>query len=339
MIDESLLNSLNAKEKEIFKKGLQDLIDQTYVIEDEYKKLNESYTALQDFIRQIIEVQPNALWVLDENGEIFLQNSEAKKSEGLLSFIDKNRQTSEIEHEGSFYLVKSTKKSDKIIISATDITQEKRQERLVSMGQVAAHLSHEIRNPIGSVALLASTLFKKVDTNTKPLVLEIKKSIWRVERIIKATLLFTKGVQPNMGYFYLNELKKECESSIEHYSYSKEIVFNFDFPHVAIKGDVDLLTLVLQNFLFNAIDAIEESDNETGTITLSYQEDKEFVVLHVKDDGKPIENKNILFEPFKTTKTKGNGLGLALSLQIIQAHNGKIELLEETKGFSIKIAR
>ena len=55
MIDESLLNSLSTKEKEIFKKGLQDLINQTYVIEDEYKKLNESYTSLQDFIHQIIE--------------------------------------------------------------------------------------------------------------------------------------------------------------------------------------------------------------------------------------------------------------------------------------------
>ena len=84
MIDESLLNSLSTKEKEIFKKGLQDLINQTYVIEDEYKKLNESYTSLQDFIHQIIEVQPNALWVLDANSDIFLENSEAKKIGGIL---------------------------------------------------------------------------------------------------------------------------------------------------------------------------------------------------------------------------------------------------------------
>ena len=65
----------------------------------------------------------------------------------------------------------------------------------------------------------------------------------------------------------------------------------------------------------------------------------DFIVLRVMDDGKPIENKNILFEPFKTTKTKGNGLGLALSLQIIQAHNGKIELLENPKGFEISLPR
>lgn len=339
MIDESLLNSLSAKEKEIFKKGLKDLIDQTYVIEDEYKKLNESYSSLQDFIRQIIEVQPNALWVLDGNGDIFLENSEAKKIGAMLKQLHKEEMTKEVEFEGNFYLLKRVMQGDRQIISATDITEGKRQERLVSMGQVAAHLSHEIRNPIGSVALLASTLFKKVDPSVKPLVLEIKKSIWRVERIIKATLLFTKGVQPNMTSFYLNKFIPECEKSVQHYSYAKEITFEFLLPHVEIKGDFELLNLVIQNFIFNAIDAIEESEQESGHVVIEYEDEEAYTVLHVRDNGKAIENKNILFEPFKTTKTKGNGLGLALSLQIIQAHNGKIELLEDVKGFKIKIGR
>lgn len=338
MIDETLLNSLSAKEKELFKQGLEDLINQTYVIEDEYKKLGESYTALQDFIRQIIEVQPNALWVFDNDGAIFLQNSEAKKIGSILEGLSLEEE-SEVDFEGRSYLIKSVKKSDKKIITATDITEGKRQERLVSMGQVAAHLSHEIRNPIGSVSLLASTLLKKVDPNVKPLVTEIKKAIWRVERIIKATLLFTKSVQINPSFFYLDRLIKECEQAISHYSYTKEVAFHFDLPHVEIKADFELLNLVLQNFIFNAIDAIEECEKESGNVSISFVEDSEYVILHVKDDGKPIENKNILFEPFKTTKTKGNGLGLALSLQIIQAHNGKINLLEEPKGFEIKIAK
>jgi len=338
MIDETLLNSLSAKEKELFKQGLEDLINQTYVIEDEYKKLGESYTALQDFIRQIIEVQPNALWVFDNDGAIFLQNSEAKKIGSILEGLSLEEE-SEVDFEGRSYLIKSVTKSDKKIITATDITEGKRQERLVSMGQVAAHLSHEIRNPIGSVSLLASTLLKKVDPNVKPLVTEIKKAIWRVERIIKATLLFTKSVQINPSFFYLDRLIKECEQAISHYSYTKEVAFHFDLPHVEIKADFELLNLVLQNFIFNAIDAIEECEKENGNVSISFVEDGEYVILHVKDDGKPIENKNILFEPFKTTKTKGNGLGLALSLQIIQAHNGKINLLEEPKGFEIKIAK
>jgi len=338
MIDETLLNSLSAKEKELFKQGLADLINQTYVIEDEYKKLGESYTSLQAFIRQIIEVQPNALWVFDEDGSIFLQNSEAKKMGAILEGLS-HEEESEIDFEGRSYLIKNVTKSDKLIITATDITEGKRQERLVSMGQVAAHLSHEIRNPIGSVSLLASTLLKKVDPSVKPLVTEIKKAIWRVERIIKATLLFTKNVQVNQSYFYLDRLIKECEQAISHYSYTKEVVFHFDLPHVEIKADFELLNLVLQNFIFNAIDAIEECEKESGNVSIDYVEDEEFVLLHVKDDGKPIENKNILFEPFKTTKTKGNGLGLALSLQIIQAHSGKINLLEDPKGFEIRIPR
>ena len=338
MIDENLLNSLSAKEKELFKQGLADLINQTYVIEDEYKKLGDSYTSLQAFIRQIIEVQPNALWVFDEDGSIFLQNSEAKKMGAILEGLS-HEEESEIDFEGRSYLIKNVTKSDKLIITATDITEGKRQERLVSMGQVAAHLSHEIRNPIGSVSLLASTLLKKVDPSVKPLVTEIKKAIWRVERIIKATLLFTKNVQVNQSHFYLDRLIKECEQAISHYSYTKEVSFHFDLPHVEIKADFELLNLVLQNFIFNAIDAIEECENESGNVSITYVQDSEFMLLHVKDDGKPIENKNILFEPFKTTKTKGNGLGLALSLQIIQAHNGRINLLDDPKGFEIRIPR
>jgi signal transduction histidine kinase len=336
MIDEELLNSLSTKEKEIFKKGLSDLIEQTYVIEEEYKKLNESYTSLQDFIREMIEVQPNALWILDNENEIFLQNSEAKCLQGLLKKIRKEEDAYEIEYENRFYLVKVANHIDKTVVSATDITEEKRKERLASMGQVAAHLSHEIRNPIGSVSLLASTLFKRVDVQSKPLVLEMKKAIWRVERIIKATLLFTKGLQPNIASFSLSDLANECEKATSQYTFTKEIDFIYDFPQISLKGDFELLTLVLQNFIFNAIDAIEEhEDSQQNKITLVYKENKDFYSIQVFDTGKEVENKNILFEPFKTTKTKGNGLGLALSLQIIEAHNGKINLLENPKGFEI----
>ncbi|MDX1809035.1 MAG: ATP-binding protein [Sulfurospirillaceae bacterium] len=338
-MDESLLNSLNTKEKEIFKKGLNDLINQTYVIENEYKKLNESYSSLQNFIKQIIEVQPNALWVLDENGDIFLQNSDAKELEPLLHKILENKNRKEFKYKDSYFIVKTVEQTEKTIISATDITEEKRQERLISMGQVAAHLSHEIRNPIGSVSLLASTLYKKVDTKTKPLVLEMRKSIWRVERIIKATLLFTKGLNVDAKYFSLSSLIDDLEQSISYYTYSKNIDFHFNLPDIQIKGDFDLLCLVFQNFIFNAIDAIEESDKEDGKIQISYYEENEQNLFYISDDGKKIKNENILFEPFKTTKTKGNGLGLALSSQIIKAHGGEIRFINNPKAFQIILGK
>jgi two-component system NtrC family sensor kinase/two-component system sensor histidine kinase AtoS len=337
MIDESLLSSLSASEKEAFKKGLEDIINQTYVIEKEYKNLTESYAALEAFVRQIVETLPNALWVLDEKGELFLQNSEAQTIQALLPQIDLTIASDEIEFNDATYLVKIVKKGGKTIISATDITGEKRKERLASMGQVAAHLSHEIRNPIGSISLLASTLFKRVDTSAKPLVLEMKKAIWRVERIIKATLLFSKGIQPNMSYFNLNELVKECREAMSCYTFSTPISLEVDLPDISLQADKDLLSVAFQNLLFNAIDAIEENEQESGKITFKYSNSKNFHHIDVCDTGKAIKDPNILFEPFKTTKTKGNGLGLALSMQIIQAHGGEILLLQNPKRFRISL--
>jgi len=335
MIDKKMLDNLDIKEKELFKKTLEGLIEQTYAVENEYKELNASYKNLQNFIKQIIEVLPNALWVIDENGDIFLQNSEAKKCDGLIKEIDLDSESSEIEFENRFYLIKINKAYGRTIISATDITQEKRGERLASMGQVAAHLSHEIRNPIGSVSLMASTLYKRVQPKNRPLVEEIKKAIWRVERIIKATLLFTKGVHINPTEFQASDLAEDIKMAISYYSYTKDIKFDINLSDIDITADFDLLSIVLQNFIFNAIDAIEESEKEDGFVKIDIDKTANFIIFRIIDSGDDFEDKNILYEPFKTTKTKGQGLGLALSMEIINAHNGKIELLEKPKGFKI----
>ena len=206
------------------------------------------------------------------------------------------------------------------------------------MGQISAHLAHEIRNPVGSVALLASTLANRVDIKNKTLVLEIKKSIWRVERIVKATLLFSKGVHCSKVQINPQNLEEELNESLNYYTYSKNIHFIFQFECDSLEADFDLLCIVLQNFLFNAIDAIEESEEEKGIVEIYCTRDSKNAIFKIYDNGKPIENPEILFEPFKSTKLKGNGLGLALSLQIIEAHNGEISLMkEERKGFEITI--
>ena len=330
---------IDEKEKENLKSDLKNLILQTYAVEEEYKKINESYQKLQNTIHQIIESLPNAIWILKESGEIFLQNSEAKKTSHLLKKIDLDKNSYELEIENSVYLIKINKSDQKTIISATDITEQKRSERLASMGQIAAHLSHEIRNPIGSVALLSSTLLKRVDIESKPLVLEIKKALWRIERIVKSTLLFTKGVSISPEIFYIDELTDELEAAREVYTFSKEIEFEYHLPQKEMSGDFDLLLIVFQNFIFNAIDAIEEAEVKKGKVSLSYEENQNYHIFKITDNGKEIEDKNILYEPFKTTKTKGHGLGLALSLEIIKAHNGEIGLLEGEKGFEIRIKK
>ncbi len=339
MIDKNLLDNLKDKDKESLKNTLDTLISQTYVVENEYKSLNASYKSLQNIIEQIIESLPNAIWVLAEDYAIFLQNTKAKEVAEMIDFIDIEKEKFELEFKQKIYLININHASEKTVISATDITEQKRDERLASMGKVAAHLAHEIRNPIGAISILSSTLLKRVTLQNKPIVLEIKKSLYRVERIIKSTLLFTKGVQIKRKALLLSTLQEEIEDAFDNYGYTKELDLEVNFPDKHIFGDLDTLTMVMQNFLYNGIDAVEEGEKESGIVTFSYQETENFDIIVVKDSGEPIKDENILYEPFQTTKTKGHGLGLALSLEIIKAHQGKIELSKEEKGFEIYLKK
>lgn len=319
--------------------SLKSLINQTYQIEKEYKALNKSYLRLQSFIQSIVEALPNAIWVLNSDKSVFLQNSTAQKCEELLLKIDLNQSRQEIHFNDLFFQVLITQKDDRTIICANDITNEKRSERLASMGQISAHLAHEIRNPIGSISLLTSTLLKKIPANEQEIVNEMQKAIWRVERIIKATLLFTKGVTPKWHKFDLFELKNECYDLVKFYTFSKKISFKFNFQKCEFVGDKDLLIMVFQNLIFNAIDAIEANDEENGEIAINFTQNEQFCEFVVLDSGEEIVDKNILFEPFKTTKLKGNGLGLSLCVQIINAHGGEISLNLSPKRFCIKLPK
>jgi len=329
--EEKIAKLLKADNKE-FLANLEQIIEFANTVEKEHKELKELFFSVIDFL-------PNALWVFNEDGTIYLQNSKAKESKLDAKQFDLTKEYSEIEFDNRFYIIQTAVSGNRIIVSATDNTKSKRHERLISMGQMAAHLAHEIRNPIGSVSLLASTLFNKVDIKSKPIVLEIKKSIWRVERIVKATLLFSKGFSLNEKTFLISDFIEEMNLATTNYSYSKDIEFLYDFPEITMKADFDLLSMVFQNMIFNAIDAIEESEIEVGKIEISYKTSDKHHIFYIYDNGKDFENKEKLFEAFSSTKLKGHGLGLTLSLQIIKAHKGNIDLAKDKKGFIISIPK
>jgi len=315
------------------------LIEQTYKVEKEFNDLKASYAHLQDTVEKIVEFLPNAIWILNEGGDIFLQNSQAKQLGDLIEKLHYAKEDYEISYKQRSYLVKSSRYKDKIMLSATDITEQKRKENLATMGQMAAHLSHEIRNPIGSISLLTSTLKNRVTTENLPIVEEIQKSIYRIDRIIKSTLMFSKGIEAHKEPFLWDDLKKELIEAIGYYGYTKEIEFIFPKERFILNADKDLLEMLFTNFLANAIDAIELSEDESGVVEISYKNDGKFHIFDVYDSGVAIEDPDSLFEAFKSTKVKGNGLGLILSRQIAQAHGGDVVYLKESdkKIFRITI--
>lgn len=312
------------------------LIEQTYKVENEFNELKASYAHLQDTVEKVVEFLPNAIWIVNSDNTVFLQNSKARLLWKLLQLLKLEKEDYEVSFESRSYLVKSSVYEDRIMFSVIDITDQKRKENLATMGQMAAHLSHEIRNPIGSISLLSSTLKKRVIPENIPIVEEIQKSVYRIDRIIKATLMFSKGVETNKSVFMWNELEESIYGAMEYYAYSKNITCTFPKENFTIEADKDLLEMLFSNFIVNAIDAIELDENEDGTIEITYTKNDEYHVFIITDSGIPIENKKDLFEAFSSTKVKGNGLGLVLSRQIAEAHGGYVKLMQsDTKGFEI----
>ena len=315
------------------------LIEQTYKVENEFNELKASYAHLQDTVEKVVEFLPNAIWIVNHDNTVFLQNSKARDLLELLKLLEFKDEDYEIKFNALSYLVKTSNYKDKIMFSVIDITEQKRKENLATMGQMAAHLSHEIRNPIGSISLLSSTLKKRVLPENIPIVEEIQKSVYRIDRIIKATLMFSKGVEVSKTSFMWSDLKSSIDMSIGYYGYSKEISFIFPQDNFKISADKDLLEMLFSNFIVNAIDAIELDDNEDGVIEMLYKCDEKYHKFYIYDTGVDIESKQDLFEAFKSTKLKGNGLGLILSRQIAEAHNGSVNLLDsQKKCFEIKIS-
>jgi two-component system NtrC family sensor kinase/two-component system sensor histidine kinase AtoS len=317
---------------------LNVLIEQTYKVENEFNELKSSYAHLQDTIEKVVEFLPNAIWILDSDATVFLQNSQARDLWQLLKKLEYKEEDYEIKFNAHSYLVKSSSYKDKTMLSAIDITEQKRKENLATMGQMAAHLSHEIRNPIGSISLLSSTLKKRVIPENIPIVEEIQKSVYKIDRIIKATLMFSKGIEINKKEFRWEELKASLLRTISYYGYSKEITFTFPSEDFTLNADKDLLEMLFSNFLVNAIDAVELDDYEEGSVEIKYEKDEKNHLFYIYDSGIAIENKKELFEAFRSTKVKGNGLGLVLSRQIAQAHNGSVDLCKQKeKCFKIAI--
>lgn len=319
---------------------LDVLIQQTYKVENEFNELKASYAYLQDTVEKVVEFLPNAIWILNNDNSVFLQNSHARELWALLKLLEYRDEDYELKFNEHSYLVKSSSYKDKIMLSATDITEQKRKENLATMGQMAAHLSHEIRNPIGAISLMSSTLKKRVIPENIPIVEEIQKSVYRIDRIIKATLMFSKGVEAKKKKISWSQIRESLDMSIAYYGYSKEIQFIFPKDDFTMNADKDLLEMLFSNFVANAIDAIEEDDTEEGIVEITYENDRKYHIFNIYDSGIAINNEKELFEAFKSSKVKGNGLGLVLSRQIAEAHGGSVRLCTtQKKCFEVKISK
>jgi two-component system sporulation sensor kinase A len=202
----------------------------------------------------------------------------------------------------------------------------RKSDKLAVVGQLAAAVAHEIRNPLTSVKgfMQLFSYSKECNEDFMKIVLD---ELDRVEAIISEFLTMARPHQDKKEPIKVDELMSKVIQLIQSQAIlvNKKIQYRgggLDIP--IVNGDTNSLKQVFYNIIQNALDAIDEN----GTVIVSISSRESSVCIHIIDDGCgiPEERLNKLGEPFYSTKEKGTGLGLMTSFKIIQNHQGKIDI-------------
>ncbi|MFY9986770.1 MAG: ATP-binding protein [Chthoniobacterales bacterium] len=217
-------------------------------------------------------------------------------------------------------------------------TMIERQEKLASLGVLAAGVAHEIRNPLTAIKARLFTLNKAIKAT--PSAVEdagvIEREINRLEHIVRAVLSFARPTEPKQQLMAATALLRDVQELMSAQLSKANIELTIEaLAESMIQVDPNQLKQVLLNLVQNAADSIEEH----GKIVLRAAVERanldgraaNVAVLEVQDNGKGIsvEAQKRLFDPFYTTKPSGTGLGLSIAARIIERHGGALRYESE----------
>jgi two-component system, NtrC family, sensor histidine kinase HydH len=209
-------------------------------------------------------------------------------------------------------------------------------ERLAAVGELAAGVAHEIRNPLTSVKLLIQNVAQPhskrtlSEKQTDVLLHEVS----RMESLVEDLLNFARPPRLQPARHDLRVTLGRAVNLVSSRARQQAVLVREDFPdsEVALTGDPEQLLLVFLNLLINGIEAAEN-----GAVTIRVRADNEACHVEVHDTGKGIAPAVLhrLFEPFVTTKERGTGLGLAICRRIVHEHGGTIHAENAATGGAV----
>jgi signal transduction histidine kinase len=218
--------------------------------------------------------------------------------------------------------------------------QLSRAERLSAMGEMAAGISHEIRNPLGIIRSSAELLKKKIAKidSANPLPDIIVEEASRLNNIITDFINFARPRSPNLNPCRVESILDKTialfSAQIGERNYLIEKTYQNPLPD--IMADASMLHQSFLNILINSMQAMPEG----GRIGLSLRPEGGRVIIEIDDEGLgiPTDLLDKIWDPFFTTKDKGTGLGLGIVKNIIESHGGIIQINNrETKGARVTI--
>lgn len=209
-------------------------------------------------------------------------------------------------------------------------------EKLISLGELAAGAAHEINNPLTGILGYSDLLVDDpaLGEHQRAIADKIRTLARRIKTLVTSLLSFARRVPPEKGTLDLNQVIETALhlSNMDLRDKRIEIDIRADPELPSVRGDANQLLQVCFNLMSNAVDAIEEVGG--GKITIRTDHDPKRVLVEFSDSGPGIKSPQQVFDPFFTTKPvgKGTGLGLSICYGIVQEHGGRISCWNRPEG-------
>lgn len=252
---------------------------------------------------------------------------------------------SRIEHKGK----------DAILVNLMDISHAKElehllriQDKMTSLGRVAAGIAHEIRNPLSGINIYLKAMekvCKKTENQEKvsKILFQLQSASNKIESVIKRVMDFSKPGEPNFMMIDINQPVEEAInlSSATLRKSGIQIDVNLDSNLAKCNADAHMIEQVVLNLITNASEAVK-NHNTGKTIAISTLFENNCVCIKVCDSGPGVSEHlmDTIFDPFYTTKTHSSGIGLSISHRIISDHGGILDVSSSELGgakFTVKI--
>ncbi len=307
-----------------------------------YKKEELTEDTLYEILNTVSLIDKNQLKLGHENDSCITKDTVVRKS-GVTFF----------KKDGTPYLAEYTMTpmiSDEEVVGTVftfrDITEKKKSEELLhqseklsAVGQLAAGIAHEIRNPLTSLKGFLQLI--ELNGVGKKEYFDIMKSEFsRIEQILNELLILSKPQTLKKEPTVLHDLLNHTIALLNTQAIIKniEIIFLSHTNTAQVLCADHQIKQVFVNLIKNAIEAMDQS----GYIHVTLSSNSEKVIVTVEDEGCGIQEEKLerIGEPFFTTKEKGTGLGLMVTFQIIEEHGGEIEIdskLGKGTKFTIKL--
>jgi signal transduction histidine kinase len=202
-------------------------------------------------------------------------------------------------------------------------------EHLAQIGQLAASLAHEIKNPLagisGAIQVIRDAM--EPDAPHRPILAEVLRQINRLDQTVKDLLVYARPLPPRFERCDLKRVVERLMTVLQREPAMQRVRFEHrsdDHPAPVIEADENQIEQLLTNLVLNAAHASEDG----GLVTLTTEPTSVGVQLEVKDRGQGMDEETCrrALEPFFTTKSRGTGLGLPICQRIVESHGGTLAI-------------